>query len=1003
MLKMWFSLLLFFLFFINISANIPTLNFEQLNTSNGLSNNQVYDICQDQHGFLWFATIDGLDCYDGYSFKVYKNIPGDSLSLRDNRVFFIYEDSKGFLWLGTKNNGISRFNPRTERFTYYNTVVNSKLSLGDININRVTEDVDGKIIAYGDNYKLEFSVEEDSFVMVDKNVSSVYSTKEHEEIITRIKEQFKLDVIILATIRDGDFTWISTQRHGLFIEKNDGQNRTLDHYTKAPFDNKTETICIFKDNTGVVWISTKNNGVFKHNPQSRNFVHYSTFQVGERKLTNVTIRAITEDKSGNIWIGTYNTGLLKFNRKANKFTQYLNQPDNTHSLANNMIRTLYMDPEGKVWVGSYAGVSCYNEKQDSFVNYLPENKKVDFPEKQEDSKSIYFKKVYNYDTDLSGNLWIANWDGLSKFNPHTKRFKNYLNSFFGVDNIRKVFIDENNMVWLGCEYGGVVCLNPLTDEFKRYQPEDTSNSLPNQNVFSIFESSDNTFWISTFSGLSKFDRGTGVFTNYTEKQGLVGNIVYGIMEDSQKRLWLTTANGLCVFQPGKELFTNFTKESGVQSADFTEGAFFRNKNTGEMIVGGTNGISIFNPEKICLDNIPPKAILTDFKLYNESVGISEKEGAILNKRIDFVDNVILTHKDKTFTIDFTALQYANPEKNRFRYKLESFDEKWTETDCTKRFATYTNLDPGEYVFKIKASNNSGVWPADYTSLQITVLPAWWETVWFRSLMGLVTLVFVLSIIVLKRRQIKRREEILKQKIREATEEVRSHNLQLKDAKKRLSQIMIEVKRELGSASEELVDASTSQATAAEQISVSMENIASEMSENASSTMQMLATAEKVDKETSKSVEIMSDTLISINDISESIGFISEFARITNLLSLNAAIEAARAGVHGKSFAVVANEVKKLADKSAGIAVNIQNLSEKGRQLSHNANDKIHYLSEYINELVDTITNINRSIQNQSAEANRINTSINQMTVYITNTSNLAEKLDVAINSLAVNE
>ncbi len=353
------------------------------------------------------------------------------------------------------------------------------------------------------------------------------------------------------------------------------------------------------------------------------------------------------------------------------------------------------------------------------------------------------------------------------------------------------------------------------------------------------------------------------------------------------------------------------------------------------------------------------------------------------------------------TLEFAGLHYAKPSSIKYAYYLENFDEGWNYTN--KRTATYTNLDPGTYIFKVKATNNDGRWNEQETTLIIEVRPPWWATIWFRILALASIIAGIAWFISFKTKQLKENQKILESKVSEATEKVNAQNSKLQEAQTKLTHIMDDVKNQLGRASEELLDASTSQASTAEEISASMEEMASEITENASSMMQMLDSVKQVEGEAEKSVTIVKDTLQSINEISASIKSVSEIARMTNLLSLNAAIEAARAGENGKSFAVVAAQVKKLADQSSEVAVRIQNTSEKGQKLSKEANDKIVYLNEVINGIASTINEINQSIQNQSVEAHNVNNSIMQMSVYISNTSELAVKLDAAINSLTIED
>ncbi len=708
-------------------AQTNKLHFDRYNTSNGLSNNRVYSILQDKQGFLWFGTLDGLNRFDGYSFSIYRNIPLDSLSLQSNRIISMFEDSSGNIWLFTKKNGVNRFDPKTEKFYHYKSIKGTNTNLYNIEIERVKETKNKIICMYSGNMLFKYTPTTDDFSFVSINDSNIVKNQgQKQSIIKTIKVNYGLDVEITHIISEHNFNWIATKRNGLFLLEKKANSIDIKKYDQPPFDN-AEIKCLYKDHSGIVWIGTKNKGVFKHNPLTRNFIHYNAFNSNESELKEETIRAITSDKEGNLWLGTYNEGLIKFNLNTNKTTTYKHIPGNKSSLSNNMVRTLYTDINGTIWVGTYSGVSKYNPINDSFKNYLPVNAD-ETPTDVSDSSHIYYNRVYGFDNDFFGNLWIANWKGLSKLNPKTNTFKHYPSSFFGLDNIREVYVDKNNIIWIGAEFGGLVKFNSLNENFERYSPSKDINSLAHQNVFAIHESSDNKLYISTFNGLSVLNKQTGNFKRLTASDGLGSNMIYGILEDKLGQIWLTTTNGLSVLNPKNNSITTYTENIGLQNNEFTEGAYYYCEQRNEMIIGGINGINIFNPDKIQEDTITPQVVITSLLLSQKPVDINYKEH-ILDKVINYTSEISLKPSHKVITFEFTALHFAIPQQNQYKYKLEGFDKDWVNTNSGRRYATYTNLKPGKYIFKVLASNNDGVWSKKPTTIKVTILPPYWQTWW----------------------------------------------------------------------------------------------------------------------------------------------------------------------------------------------------------------------------------------------------------------------------------
>jgi transcriptional regulator with AAA-type ATPase domain/streptogramin lyase len=399
-----------------------------------------------------------------------------------------------------------------------------------------------------------------------------------------------------------------------------------------------------------------------------------------------------------------NNGVLKVSKSGNefrpdgyKFKRYLKNLSNNKSISNNDVTSIVEDSKGNLWVGTYGGLNCLDPKTDKFTRYY---------HNASNSKNLSSHVINCLLIDQNETLWIGTWDGgINKLDLSSK-----------IDTDMSQFNFVNYV-----------------------QIPDDSTSLNGNFIISIFEDSGGTIWIGTTNGLNKFNKLDESFDHYTTKNGLPNNVIYGILEDKVGNLWISTNNGLSKFDPEKEKFINYNENDGLQDLEFNSNACYKNSN-GEMFFGGVNGFNAFYPENIIDNQFVPPIVITDFQLFNESITIvnNQSENSILTKTITHTDKITLSYRDVFFSFKFAALNFTNSTDNKYAYMMEGFDNDWVYSG-NRRFAAYTNLDPGNYVFKVKGSNDDNVWNEKGASIKITILPPFWQTYWFRGLAVLLIL------------------------------------------------------------------------------------------------------------------------------------------------------------------------------------------------------------------------------------------------------------------------
>ena len=342
--------------------------------------------------------------------------------------------------------------------------------------------------------------------------------------------------------------------------------------------------------------------------------------------------------------------------------------------------------------------------------------------------------VYTIYGDRNGQMWLGLEGGISRFDPATDRFVNYRpvpdNPASLANTVWVIYQDRSGALWAGTWGGVLVRFDEKAQTFVSYAPDSRdSRKLNGGGINTILEDRAGTLWVGAFDGLYRHDRRSGAFARYTEREGLPSSSIRCIVEDRLGRLWLSTQKGVSRFDPRKGTFRNYDASDGLQSNEFSTGCF--QAPDGEIFFGGSNGLNAFLPENVQDDAYVPPVVISNFTIFNRPVRIGSD--SVLKSAIPYVGSLTLAYGDNVFSLEFAALSYANSHKNRYRYRLEGFDPGWNEADSKHRLATYTNLDPGDYVFRVQGSNSDGIWNQEGVSLPILIMPPWWRTNWFRAL------------------------------------------------------------------------------------------------------------------------------------------------------------------------------------------------------------------------------------------------------------------------------
>ncbi len=781
--------------------------FAHLSSEHGLSNSTVECVLQDSRGFMWFATADGLNRYDGYQMTVYRNIPEDTTSILNNYVLHLFEDSKQRLWI-TSSSGVNRYDRSHDNFHRY-TYRAPSASNGRIPGKRfIYEDAEGTVWAGTRSGLQVFNEREGKF--------EPFVSPHREDL-----PAFAADVTCMVEDRYHNL-WIGTAENGLY--KRDRQGN-LHHFLHIPDDpaslshNSVTDIkvdlrgqlwigtlrglnklvdgnrfiqfthrgsngqgilsdvvkCIAVDHLGKVWVGTENGGINVWDEREQRFLRHENHPWKPYSLSQKTVSSITEDNQGNIWIGTHRGGVNVYHPQSGKFKLYTQGPT-LQDLSYKDVKAFHEGKDGMIYIGTDGGgLNSWDRRQQRFSYHKHH---------PADEHSIGSDAVLHIMEDSDGDIWVGTWQGgLNKFDPTDGTFRRYMHDAgdegsIASNNVWQILEDRHRRLWIATEHGGLNLFDKSTGRFKRVaarRPDGAWSAT--SNIHAMAMDTEGHLWIGCSDGaLFRYDETTDTFTRYplhrvdsghvsssaikviysdglgnlwVGAEGLyrynpVANrfnvapcadaslqheMVQSIEIDDRGTLWLGTGNGLVRYNPEEQTCKRFNTADGLQGLEFGPKASLKTI-SGELLFGGFNGFNIFHPDSIRTNVLKPPVYLTDFQLSNQSVRPAPK-GSPLKQHITEAGEIVLDYSQSAFSFWFAAINYVSTTKNQYAYMLEGFDNEWQYVG-NSRTATYTNLNPGNYVFKVKASNNDGVWNDTGRSINLIIKPPFWMTWWFRT-------------------------------------------------------------------------------------------------------------------------------------------------------------------------------------------------------------------------------------------------------------------------------
>lgn len=763
-----------------------------------LSDNYVTSIAEDSKGYLWIGTQGDLCRYDQVTdnFRRYDlNISAEN-RFAGNNIILIPSDSKGHMWIAVQDL-FYKYDPVNEKFSKIKPPPDSDGNEAKY-LGAAIENIDNEVW-YGTSTGLfifnpqtnktrhiffektpTFTLGYDliNFMHADskKNVwLGTFGGLIFYNHSTKQFNKFKLNpdnpnYIATNQIHDIEIDskgkiWVCTN-YGLYICSPPDSNNQLHYKSFYNVDHNAESISsnattsVMEDRDGRIWISSRFGGVDIYDPNRKNFTVFRHNTNDKTSLSYNNVSCFAEEKQGTIWISTDEGGLNRFDPVKNTFKHYVNEPGNTNSIANDKVLSLLID-NNTLWIGYWGGgLDKYDIQKNRFTHFHSDTM---------NKATLASDYIFYLMQDSRKNIWICHWgSGVTLLNPNTGKFTRYPKEYHNAghlanNNVTVAYEDHYGTIWLGAENYGLFAYSYKTDSFIHYVnvPHD-KNSLSHNSVTSLCEDKKGRLWIGTLgNGLNLLNRETGIFKSFTKNDGLADNAVCGILEDSLGNLWISTHVGITRFSYNPEnksqpvTIRNYYQNDGLQSNNFNLWAYFKSAD-GTMYFGGSNGFNHFKAELIQDNPRVPEIRLTGIYIFNEKYSKNIKAG----KPIDELDQIELTHEESMLTIEFSALNYTDPQRNQYQCKLEGFDPEWRNNGNYNK-AVYTNLDPGIYTFRVKASNNDGIWNEEGISLKIKVIPPYWKTWWYKTLI-IIALVLI-GIFIFRRRVNYLKRELEKQK------------------------------------------------------------------------------------------------------------------------------------------------------------------------------------------------------------------------------------------------
>ncbi|MBU1680411.1 MAG: hypothetical protein KKD86_16430 [Bacteroidetes bacterium] len=703
------------------------------------SANTITAITEDDENNLWIGTWGkGLVYFNKTSgaIKHYYNIPSDSGSLSSNRVTDIVKDKSGIVWISTLNGGLNKLigSPESNdvKFISYKTI-NSSNGISSNQLIALFNDKYNSLwigsfrsgVSILNSDQKQLPLKHAKFITYSNSVSNPQSIS-NNSVMSIIEDDY--GEIWLGTF-GGGLNYFDRKSNSFFSYKNDPFNEN------SIADNDVLSLNI--DKSGVIWIGTHlGKGLSK---LERNSVKFGLMQreIGNsNSLSDDVVWAIYEDENEILWLGTYKGGLNKVNRRKNLYTSFKQNPKNLFGIGDNHIRSITQDFMGNLWIGTYNnGLNFFDKISEKFLRLSGDS-----------AINLDGNQVQSLFISGDSTLWIGIFGGgLASINLkdfyeaksiNLRTFKNNPvdNNSLSDNRVYTIVEDANGELWIGTYGGGLNKFDEKSKQFVSYKnTKNNRNSISSNNVLTIFEDSEGNLWIGTSGGgLNRFDKKTESFERFTIKHGIKSKVIYGILEDNRKNLWFSSDNGLFKYNMKNADVTYFDLKDGLQSMEFSGGAYFKNS-TGEMFFGGINGVNHFFPDSVKGNIYIPPIVISEFKIFNERV-----KGE--------VEDIALSYTQNFFSFEFSALDYTNPGDNQYAYILEGLETGWHYTDALLRRANYTNLEPGKYIFRVKGSNNDGVWNHEGISVKVEILPPFWKTWWF-MLLSIITIGSVVSFLI----------------------------------------------------------------------------------------------------------------------------------------------------------------------------------------------------------------------------------------------------------------